>query len=823
MVSAPSNHSGDSSRGSFRAPSVVVTLKDELATFQALYDLAIAMTGDLTIKESLDLVVSKSRDLLQTDGAYLFLRDESRGDVYMHSHSGIRSGRMKNLRLPFGKGIGGMIAQTRKGIIIDDYFTDARIDKTPQGAVEDEGMVSLIAVPLQIGDRNLGVLFNFNRKKTAFSRRQLDTLSLIGNLAAVEISSKQTAERLRKAKEALEGVINCSPAAIVSLNREARLTLWNKAAEEIFGWKKEEVIGGPYPAVPEDLKDEFLHIFRTQMVHREFYTDLSLRRQKKDGSQIFVSANTAPLTDEAGEMVGYISVMIDSTDRIRAEAALRENEERYRSLMEMLPNAVLVHVDRKIQYINPKGAELLGVEQPEDIIGRHILDFIHPDSQQKSRERMAALQYHHNLPRDELKLFRPDGTTVEVEATGTLIIYDGKPAVMSVFDDITEKKRLESQLQQAVKMEALGTLAGGIAHDFNNLLMGIQGNASMMLLDMRQDDPNCERLKLIEQFVHSGSELTQQMLGLARGGKYEPKPTDMNQILNSSADLFGRTKKEITIHKRLAESLWTVEADRGQMRQVLSNLFINAWQAMPGGGDLYIESANVKLNHTEAERLSLPPGKFVKINVRDIGTGMNDATLQRIFDPFFTTKSISRGTGLGLASAYGIINNHGGVIDVRSRQGAGTTFTLYLPAVDTTVTEEKHPAQQLVPGKGSVLLIDDEELVLDVGGQMLRRLGYEVFSASSGAMGVEIFKERSKEIDLVILDMIMPKMGGDRTYELLKAVDPEVKVLLSSGYSIEGKAVKIMEQGCSGFIQKPFSLNELSFRIKEILRPKQER
>jgi len=800
-------------------------LQDELETFQALYDLAIAMTGDRTLEESLTLVVEKSRELLRTDGSYLFLRDEGRGDVYMHSHTGIRSSDMLNLRLPFGKGIGGTIVQTRKGLIVEDYFSDQQIDKAPQNAVAEEGIVALIAVPLQFGETNLGALFVFNRKKTAFPTHHLDTLFLIGNLAAVEIARKQTAERLRKTNETLEAVINCSPAAIVGLNQDARLTLWNPAAEKIFGWKKEEVLGGSYPAVPEDLKDEFKIIFKAQVIHREFYTDLALRRQKKDGTNFYVSANTAPLTDETGDVIGYLSVMTDSTDRIRAENALRESEERYRSLVEMSPNAVVVHIDGKIRYINQAGAKLLGTDRPETLIGRRVLDFVQPDFRKEVEKRFESLQSErHPLVSMEEKLVRLDGKEVDVESTGSFVVYGGQPATLSVFSDISEKKQakmerkqLETRLNQAVKLEALGTLAGGIAHDFNNLLMGIQGNTSLILLDMHRDNPDYDRLKSIESYVRSGSKLTQQMLGLARGGRYDPRPTDMNRVLNDSADLFGRTRKEISIHRKLEKDLWAVDADQGQMKQVLANLFVNAWQAMPGGGDLYLESKNVQLAEKESERLSLDPGKFVNISVRDTGVGMNSITLRRIFDPFFTTKSISRGTGLGLASTYGIVSNHGGAIDVESHPGRGSIFRLYFPAVRMIVETEKKKAQKLVSGSETVLLIDDEDLILDVGGEMLSRLGYHVLKASSGTEAVKMYEHRPDQIDLVILDMIMPKMGGGQTYSLLKAIDPEVKVLLSSGYSINGKAVEIMELGCDGFIQKPFNINELSLRIRKIL------
>jgi signal transduction histidine kinase len=225
-------------------------------------------------------------------------------------------------------------------------------------------------------------------------------------------------------------------------------------------------------------------------------------------------------------------------------------------------------------------------------------------------------------------------------------------------------------------MESLGTLAGGIAHDFNNLLMGIQGRTSLMVMDKDYSHPDFEHLKGIEDYVKSAADLTRQLLGFARGGKYEVKPTDINEMIKKSSSMFGRTKKEIKIHEKYQKDVWTVEVDQGQIEQVLMNLYVNAWQAMPGGGELYIETENVTLNEDYVKPYQVEQGNYVKISITDTGVGMDEATRQRIFEPFFTTKEMGRGTGLGLASVYGIIKNHGGFINVYSEKGEGTTFNI---------------------------------------------------------------------------------------------------------------------------------------------------
>ncbi|MFZ0613469.1 MAG: ATP-binding protein [Desulfobacterales bacterium] len=383
--------------------------------------------------------------------------------------------------------------------------------------------------------------------------------------------------------------------------------------------------------------------------------------------------------------------------------------------------------------------------------------------------------------------------------------------------DVTETKHLQEQLLQAQKMEAIGTLAGGIAHDFNNLLMGVQGRTSLMLSEIGADHPHFENLKGIEDHVRSASNLTRQLLGFARGGRYEVEALDLGLVIREKNRLFGRMQKGIVIQEKLPPDLWMVAADRSQIEQVLLNLYINAWQAMPGSGTLCVQAANIDLDAGGLAAYKLPAGRYVRISVADTGTGMDAATCDRIFEPFFTTKEMGRGTGLGLASAYGIIQSHGGFITVESTEGQGTTFDIYLPATDRPADITARPVAAIQRGAGTILLVDDEKMILAVGSQMLQRLGYEVLTASGGREAVRICKRHHGRIGLVILDFIMPDLGGKETCALLKAVNPAVKVLLSSGYALDGKAGAIAKYGCDGFIQKPFDLNTLSQKISRLL------
>ena len=381
-----------------------------------------------------------------------------------------------------------------------------------------------------------------------------------------------------------------------------------------------------------------------------------------------------------------------------------------------------------------------------------------------------------------------------------------------------ELRGKEKKLLYAQKMEAVGALAGGIAHDFNNLLMCIQGNISLILMGRDASSGHYDKIKNIEEQVKSGVSLTKQLLNFSVRREQKFSLVDLNDLISETASMFSRTRKEIVIQQHLDGDLGFVQVDKGQIEQALLNLYLNASQAMPGGGRLILRSETALLSKDEARAYFVEEGLYARVFVTDTGVGMDEKTREKIFDPFFTTKELGRGYGLGLASVYGIIKGHHGFVDVQSRKGKGSSFIVYLPkATEMAVQSKTHPKGTILRGQETILFVDDEKTIIEVMRDILEALDYRVLTANNGEEAVKIYDSLKDEIDLVILDVIMPGMGGMETFEALKALNPDVKVIFSSGYSLNRIAREIMDKGCMAFIQKPFNIETISQKIREVL------
>ena len=556
----------------------------------------------------------------------------------------------------------------------------------------------------------------------------------------------------------------------------------------------------------------FLIAYVTENVRETVQIRLKKANQDLAKALEDVRAGTAALTESNWDL------QVEIAERQRAEKALRNSEGFLEDIIESIQDGISVlNPDLTIRHTNSIIKQWYASNMPLE--GKTCYNCYHNREQPCDPCPSLRCLQTGRAERDIVPGL--PGTPIEFLEVFSFPIKDkdsGKTTgVVEFVRDITERRRLENQLAQAERMDSIGRLAGGIAHDFNNLLMGIRGSASLIMHQVGSDHPCVGYLEKIETCVKSASELTDRLLGFARGGKYEVKVTDLNELIKENLDLFARTKKELRIISTFDADLWPVEVDQGQINQVVLNLLVNAWEAMPSGGELRLKTENVDLPAESPRALKLPNGRYAKITITDTGTGMDEATQARIFDPFFTTKEKGRGTGLGLASAYGIIKNHNGLITVDSKPDQGASFSIYLPATDRPVRQVDVPSPEVARGSETVLLVDDEDLIIDIGSGLLEKLGYSVRVARSGLEAVEMYRSEKDGIDCVILDMIMPEVNGGKTYDLLKQVDPNIKVLLASGYSIDGQAAEILKRGCNGFIQKPFHVGELSQKIRQVL------
>ena len=629
---------------------------------------------------------------------------------------------------------------------------------------------------------------------------------------------KQSEEAIKKSEERYRTIFESTATSNMILAEDTTILLVNSNFEKLNGYSRQELenkMSWTDFVVEEDIEKMKQYHMRRRVEPGSAPRVYEFRGKIRSGEVRDFYVNVAMIPGTTDSVVS----MIDITERKQMEDALKHSEERFRDIANLLPETVFESDENGIlTFVNQGSLEQFGFTQAEVDKGLNVMDVFAPEDRDRLIMNYQRVMQGERLGLNEYMAQRKDGSTFPTLVHSTVINRDSKPAGLRGFlIDITDQKNLEQQLMRAQKMEAVGTLAGGIAHDFNNLLMGILGNVSLMLMHSDESHPFFDRLKSVEEYVQRGSDLSKQLLGFARGGKYEVKPTHLGEFIRKSSELFGRTKKEIRIHHKVAEGLWSVEVDRGQMEQVLLNLFVNAWQAMPGGGDLYLSVENIDLDEVVVSPYDINPGRFVKVTVTDTGIGMDESVKSRIFEPFFTTKERGRGTGLGLASAYGIIKNHGGFIHVDSEKDFGTSFMIYLPASEKQVQDDLGTKDEIMKGQEAVLLIDDEEMILDVGSRMLESLGYKVMPAPGGRQGLLIYEQNMDKIDLVVLDIIMPDFGGKETFDTLRRINPAVRVLLSSGYSLDGQAKEIMQSGCKGFIQKPFSMAELSKKIREIL------
>jgi two-component system, cell cycle sensor histidine kinase and response regulator CckA len=766
-------------------------------------------------------------EFTQVDRSYIFRYSED-GLKIDNTHEWCAPGvashihRLKNLPLTQFPWLIEQISATRVVHIPDP-------SRLPQKAtslkkeLELEGIQSLVIVPTTYAGAIIGFLgFDSIREQKTWPSDSIALLRIAGEILANATERKKAEIALRRSEEKYRTILDTIEDGYWEIDLSGRITFFNESLSRIFEYSHEELMGlsfKDYATAPvaERLYKVFNEIYRTgKSAEVSDYEMIN-----KNGQQVFMEFTAALMRDAAGNPIGFRGVTRNVTERKLAEKALRESEKRYRTVLEANPDPVVVYdTAGRVVYFNP-AFETVFKWQLDEWQRKELKGFLPSPQGRDSDETTQLLLAGKSFTGIVTERLSSDGELIPVSISGAVYKDENQSPIGSVLAirDIREKKRLEAQLVNAQKMEALGTLAGGIAHDFNNLLMAVQGNASLALFDLESGHPHHRLFENIQKSAQKGSKLTAQLLGYARKGRYEVKPIDLNRMVRDVADTFGRTRKEISVHYDLALDLAPIEADEGQIEQVLLNMFVNAGHAMQDGGELFLKTENVGHEALYGELYQPVPGRYSFLEIIDSGVGMDQETIEHIFEPFFTTKEMGRGTGLGLASAYGIIKGHGGYINVTSEPGTGSSFKIYFPSSAKKLSQDNAKSDKPVKGNETILLVDDEEMVLSVGVKTLEKLGYAVLAAQNGQEAVDVYRANKDKIDLVILDIVMPIMGGGQAFDLMREINPKVKVLLSSGYSIEGQATDILNRGCNGFIQKPFKINDLSDKIIEIMKP----
>lgn len=604
------------------------------------------------------------------------------------------------------------------------------------------------------------------------------------------------------------------PFEIIFIGRDQRLTMLSSSFESITGYPKK--------AVPD--VSSLSHLLcgdqkLVQLVESNGWreTSVSFEFLRRDGS---CAKGVLHMNRLGSDRI--VALLLDLTEVLNCRRAAVENEAKYRDMFENIPVGVFrMSPSGELIAVNTTLATMYGYKTPFELVSEFKTIHQLVGSEEKGIELLGFLkdleiirnyEVEVRLDSDRRKWISISVRRV-VDNSGGVICYEG------VVQDVTEKKKVEMQLLFSQKMEAIGRLAGGIAHDFNNLLTSILGYTSLILMDPRCPDSCLEKVKRIESIARSATGITKGLLAYARGGKYNITAVKIGEVIRKVTDILQPTRRDVIINLSVPDNLPVIEGDENQMEQVFYNLYVNAFHAMPEGGEISVRAESVWLTKPlVCDAVQVPSGLYVVVRVRDTGVGMDKETLSRIFEPFFTTKELGRGTGLGLAVVYGIVKSHRGFIDVWSSPGEGTEFTLYFPASSKEAKRRKLEENVgIEEGNGTILLVDDDENVLLLIKSLLETAGYTVLTARNGIEAEKVYLESSSSIQVVILDMIMPVRGGVETFHVLKKINPQVKVILLSGYACDADARALLREGAKAFFEKPPSWAELSRKIKELI------
>lgn len=632
-------------------------------------------------------------------------------------------------------------------------------------------------------------------------------------IAGIEVTRniterKEAEEALRTSEEHWRSLVQTAPNIIYTVGRDNLILFINYT---VPGFSVEQVIGtSTYDYIPQEdhhiMREAFEHVFKTGET-----VEYEIRSYGLQDTMGYYSSRVSALKKD-GKIEKLLVIATEITKYKQAAEAIKESEQRFRQLIETAFEGITITENAVILEANEPLAKLLGYEQTE-IIGMPISKFVTPESFDIIAQNIRS---EYDAPY-EIVCVRKDGKHFPAEVCGKTVIYKGRKARMAALRDITERKRLEEESMKIQKLESLGILAGGIAHDFNNLLTAILGNISLAKIHTNPEDKIYERLAEAEKASMRAKDLTQQLLTFSKGGEPVKKTVSLKGLIHDTA-CFALRGSKTKCECRLPDNLWPVEIDEGQITQVFHNLLINADHAMPEGGVVDIHAENITSTDDKTGVLPIL-GKYVKISVHDNGIGIPKDHLMKIFDPYFTTKQ--KGSGLGLTSVFSIIRKHDGMITVESEQGKGTAFHIYLPASSKEIISHEKIKTTTPSGKGKILIMDDDDMVRHVAGEILKSVGYKVEFAKDGTEAIDLYqkaKASGESFDVVIMDLtIQGGMGGREAIKKLLTIDPQVRAVVSSGYSNDPIMSNFKDHGFSAVISKPYNVADMSKTLHDLI------
>ncbi|MBN2432324.1 MAG: PAS domain S-box protein [Acidobacteria bacterium] len=633
-----------------------------------------------------------------------------------------------------------------------------------------------------------------------------------------QVERERLTEHLRETSQLLEAIFNAIPDVLGLQDRNHRIIRYNEAGYRFLGLRPEQAVGKKCYELIQ--RTHPCHVCATSDVYETKKT--SQIEKYFPELDIWLDIRGYPILNDQGAVVQVIEHLRDITREKKAEKALRESEEKYRSIIENTLVGIYILQEETFRYGNQLLAEMFGFAAPRDMAGISVWDLVASEDRPRFQEFLRA-PHRHQPPEMpfEFKGLRCNGSLFEAETLGTVIEFEGRPAVQGAIRDVSWERRLNEQLIQAQKMESIGRLAGGIAHDFNNILTGIIGTCELALTDLPKDSPLYPDLQEISSSAERAANLTRQLLATSRRQILKPKVVDLGMVVAAMEQMLRRTiGEDIVLIIRREDPEARIRVDPGQMEQVILNLVVNARDAMPDGGKIHIDIQPLVISEEDGgDYPGCAHGDYVVLTIQDTGVGMTDAVRHRIFEPFFTTKLPGKGTGLGLSTVYGIIRQSHGHIFVHSEPGAGTTFQVIFPrSMEATAPEQAVAADlRLLYGSERVLIIEDDEAVRRYAVRILEQLGYRVWSAPSGGEALRLCSLQAEPFDLILTDVVMPHLSGPEFGRQIRQHWPAVKVLFMSGYTRDDEGLAVRLDPEAPFLQKPFRPIQLAQKIREML------